>query len=58
MNQLSQHQLKFIESQIHALEASSFQKYKLLEIKNTVNRIEHHELMEFCEKIKKVFKKK
>ena len=50
-------QKKYLEEQFQNLEHSSFQKYKLLEIKNTAKRIENHELSQFCEKIKKIYKK-
>ena len=55
--QISMKQKKYLDDQFQNLENSSFQKYKLLEIKNTVNRIENHELAEFCEKMKKMYKK-
>ena len=57
MRKIDQKQRKYLNQQFELLETSSFQKYKLLQIKNTNNRLENHELTEFCEKIKKIYKK-
>jgi hypothetical protein len=42
---LSHKQKEYLEGKFKELETSSFQKYKLLEIRNTAHRIENHELM-------------
>ena len=57
MKKIDQKQRQYLNQQFENLENSSFQKYKLLQIKNTNNRLENHELTDFCQKVKKIYKK-
>lgn len=55
--QLDHKQKKHLDSHFERLETSALQKYKVLQIRNTNNRIENHELVEFVEKVKKMYRK-
>jgi hypothetical protein len=53
VERVTREQRLFLESKFSQLETSAFEKYRLLEVKNRVGRIENHELHAFLDKLKK-----